>query len=233
MFRPNSLLLSSALLLATAVAAQAADAIAPARVPVPLPAAPPSAAAAYDWTGFYAGLNAGYGWGLSRWSDPLAGHGRTQLDGATLGGHFGYNWQAGAMVFGVETDAAWANLTGTPNPGSGVCATGPCEIKQNWIGTTRGRIGYAFGYWMPYVTAGAAYGGIQTTLPWGTASSTRFGWSAGAGLEVGLSKNWSAKLEYTHLDLGTASFFNAASSSSSVSIPVKDDLVRAGISYHW
>jgi outer membrane immunogenic protein len=50
---------------------------------------------------------------------------------------------------------------------------------------------------------------------------------------VGLSKNWSAKVEYLHLDLGTATFFDAASGASNISVPIKDDVARAGISYHW
>ena len=202
-----------------------------ARAPQPAGVLQPSSA--YNWTGFYAGLDGGYAWGWSRWSDPLAGTSREHLGGATLGGHIGYNWQTGPLVLGVESDAAWANLSGTPGSGIAFCGAGPCETKQNWIGTTRGRIGYAFGSLMPYLTAGAAYGDVQTTVPWGSASSTRLGWSAGAGLEVGLAKSWSAKFEFLHLDLGTASFFDAASNASSVSVPVKDDLLRAGISYHW
>lgn len=214
--------------LGAAGAAHAAD------IPrAPQPAAVLQPSSVYTWSGFYAGVDGGYAWGWSRWSDPLAGTSRTHLGGAALGGHLGYNWQTGPLVYGVETDAAWANLSGTPGTGIAFCGTGPCETTQNWIGTTRGRIGYAFGSLLPYLTAGAAYGDVQTTVPWGSASSTRLGWSAGAGLEVGLNKNWTAKVEFLHLDLGTASFFNAASNASTVSVPVKDDLLRAGISYHW
>lgn len=222
MLRLTAALLCSALALAGT--AHAADMPRVAKAPVAAPAP------IYDWSGFYAGIDAGYGWGWSRWSDPLAGTADTHADGAMLGGHLGYNWQTGPLVFGIESDAAWANLRG--DMGSTFCGGAPCETKQNWIGTTRGRIGYAFDYWMPYVTGGAAYGGVEQTLPSGTASSTRLGWSAGAGLEVGLRKNWSAKFEFLHLDLGTASFFNAASGAT-VSAPVKDNLLRAGISYHW
>lgn len=229
MLRIRSVLLSSMLLAAAFAPAHAADIPVVTKAPAPAVAAP----ATYNWTGFYAGVDAGYAWGWSRWSDPLAGSARNHLGGATLGGYLGYNWQTGPVVFGVETDAAWANLTGSPGAGLGFCATGPCETKQNWFGTTRGRIGYAFGYWMPYLTGGLAYGGIEQTLPWGSASTTRVGWSAGAGLEVGLSKNWSAKVEYLHLDLGTATFFDAASGASNISVPIKDDVARAGISYHW
>jgi outer membrane immunogenic protein len=213
------------------VAAGSASAADIVRGPQPTTVLQPSPV--YNWTGFYAGVDGGYAWGWSRWSDPLAGSSSMRLGGAALGGHLGYNWQTGPLVLGIETDAAWANLSGTPGAGIGFCGTGPCETKQNWLGTTRGRIGYAFGSLMPYLTAGAAYGDVQTTVPWGSASSTRLGWSAGAGLEVGLSKNWSTKVEFLHLDLGTASFFNAASNASSVSVPVKDNLLRAGISYHW
>jgi len=212
-------------------AAGSADAADLPRAPQPVTVV--QAPATYGWTGFYAGFDAGYAWGWSRWSDPLAGTSRMRLDGAALGGHLGYNWQTGPLVLGVETDASWADLSGSSGSGLAFCGAGPCDTKQNWIGTTRGRVGYAFGAFMPYLTAGAAYGDVQTTVPWGSASSTRLGWSAGAGLEVGLTKNWSAKVEYLHLDLGTASFFNAATNASSVSVPIKDDLARAGISYHW
>ncbi len=215
-------------LLGAAGSAHAADI---ARAPQPATIMQPTSI--YDWRGFYAGIDGGYAWGWSRWSDPLAGTSTAHLGGAALGGHLGYNWQTGPVVWGLETDAAWANLNGSVGSGIAFCATGPCDTKQNWIGTTRGRIGYAFGSLMPYLTAGAAYGDVQATLPWGSASSTRLGWSAGAGLEIGLRKNWSAKLEFLHLDLGTASFFDAASNASSVSVPIRDNLTRAGISYHW
>jgi len=220
-----------ALLISTAAltAAQAADM--PVAMPAPVPMQP--VPTAYDWSGFYAGVDGGWASGWSHWSDPVAGSSRTRSSGGLLGGHMGYNWQRGSVVFGVETDAAWASITGHANSSMAFCTTGPCDMKQNWIGTTRGRVGYAFGYWMPYLTGGAAYGDVNTTLPWGSASATKVGWSAGAGLEVGLSKNWSARVEYLHLDLGTASLFNAASGASNISVPVKDDLVRAGISYHW
>jgi outer membrane immunogenic protein len=220
-----------ALLISTAALGAANAADLPAAKPAPIPMQP--VPTAYDWSGFYAGIDAGWAWAWSHWSDPIAGSSRARSNGGLVGGHLGYNWQRGSVVFGLETDAAWADISGNANAGMAFCATGPCDMKQNWIGTTRGRIGYAFNNWMPYLTGGAAYGDVHTNLPWGSTSSTRLGWSAGAGLEVGLNRNWSARLEYLHLDLGTASLFNAASGVSNVSIPVKDDLLRAGISYHW
>jgi opacity protein-like surface antigen len=52
-------------------------------------------------------------------------------------------------------------------------------------------------------------------------------------VEYSLSPNWSAEVEYLHLDLGTASLFSAASAASSLSVPISDDLARAGVNYHW
>ena len=83
--------------------------------------------------------------------------------GALFGGQLGYNWQTGPIVLGIETDADWTNIKGSTAGLGGVCVAdggGLCQTKQDWFGTTRGRIGYAFGRFMPYVTGGVAYGDI-------------------------------------------------------------------------
>ena len=156
--------------------------------------------------------------------------------GALFGGQLGYNWQTGPIVLGIETDADWTNIKGSTADLGGVCVAdggGLCQTKQDWFGTTRGRIGYAFGRFMPYVTGGVAYGDIIASQPTGDATQTKFGWSAGGGVEYALTRNWSAKAEYLHLDLGTATLFSAASGASTLSVPLTNDLVRAGINYHW
>ena len=214
---------------AGALSAQAADMPVKAK-PVPFVDVP------FSWTGFYAGVNGGYGWGRSSWSDPAVGaaSGRFDTHGALLGGQLGYNWQLGSVVFGVETDADWTNLTGSGI--GGVCLAdggGQCQTKQSWFGTTRGRLGYAFGRWLPYITGGAAYGDIKAPQSNGTSTTVNFGWSAGGGLEYSIDRNWSAKVEYLHVDLGTAGFFSAANGISTLSVPAKDNLLRAGINYHW
>lgn len=214
------------------VAAQAADM--PPRPPMFYKA--PAAEQGFNWSGFYAGLNAGYGFGRSRWSDPAAGadSGRFNTSGGLAGGQLGYNWQTGNVVLGIETDADWTNLKGSTT--GGVCATdggGQCQTQQSWFGTTRVRAGYAFDRWLPYVTGGVAYGNIQAVQPTGTSTGTKAGWAAGAGVEYGINRNWSAKLEFMHIDLGTATFMGAASGTNTLAVPLTDNLVRAGINYHW
>lgn len=114
------------LLWAVAVALATGNAFAadlPAR---PYTKAPPLAAAAFDWSGFYIGGNGGAAWSGKCWDiDPFsivnptlgtvlfAGpEGCHTADGATAGGQIGYRWQRAAFVFGVEAQGNWANLTG-------------------------------------------------------------------------------------------------------------------------
>ncbi len=192
----------------------------------------------FNWTGFYAGINGGYAWGRSSWSDPAIGanSGNFITSGGLVGGQVGYNWQTGAVVLGIESDADWMRIKGSTTGPGGVCLAdggGQCQTQQSWVGTTRARVGYAFDRWLPYVTGGVAYGNIQVVQPSGTSSNTNVGWTAGAGVEYAINRNWSAKLEYLHIDLGTATFMGAASGTPTLAVPVTDELVRAGVNYHW
>jgi outer membrane immunogenic protein len=228
---------ASLIVIASGIGARAADLARPIQ---PAPAfAQPVVPAGYNWSGFYVGVNAGYGYGRSRWDDSAfsSGSGGFDINGALVGGQFGYNWQFGSWVLGLETDADWTSIHGSAAGSGAMCATngnGQCQVQQNWFGTTRARAGYAFGRVLPYVTGGVAYGDRDVTLSNGTSSnSVNAGWTAGGGVEVGITPNWSAKAEYLHIDLGTASFFSAASGASTLRVPLKDDLVRAGVNYHW
>src|ERR1041385_4755914 len=89
---------------------------------------------AYNWTGFYVGINGGGGWGHSDWSAPLA-TGSFNLSGGLVGGTVGYNWQTGPVVFGLEGDIDWANIRGSSTCGAGLS----CETKNTWLATARGR----------------------------------------------------------------------------------------------
>lgn len=217
----------------SASSAVAAD-VAPRPQGAPVYQAPPPV---YDWSGFYLGLSGGYGFGRSSWSDPFAGgsSGRFDTRGGLLGGQVGYNWQTGRTVIGLESDINWANLKGTAS-GPAVCTLnggGECRTEQSWFGTTRARIGYAFGNFLPYVTGGLAYGDVKAVQPNGTQRDTKAGWTAGAGLEVGLTPSWTAKAEYLHLDLGTATFMGAASGTNTLNVPITEDILRAGLNYRW
>src|SRR5215216_2164575 len=78
----------------------------PAAAPIPVPVA-------YNWSGFYAGINGGWGFGHSSWVDRLGSTGDFDVDGGLLGGTLGFNWQNGPTVFGLETDLAWTDISGS------------------------------------------------------------------------------------------------------------------------
>ncbi len=138
-------------LLATSFSAEAAD------IPRPVYKGVRSVIAYYNWTGFYAGINAGYGWGTSDWSlGPLATAVSNSPKGFLVGGTLGYNYQTGSFVWGLEGDIAWSDVNGSVNCGLGLT----CETANRWFGTARGRLGYAFDRFMPYVTGGAAFGEV-------------------------------------------------------------------------
>src|SRR5664280_130891 len=201
-------LLAVAFSLGLAQAASAAD------MPVKAaPMAPPPVA--YNWTGFYVGVNGGGAWGHTDWQYTVA---LTTADhntsGGVVGGTIGYNYQfPNNFVAGIEVDWDWANIRG-----STVCPAPAfsCESKIKDIGTARGRIGYAWDKLLVYGTGGVAWGDvtIQTVNiagaanpPSGTSTngqtSTRAGWVGGVGVEYVIWQNVSAKAEWLYYDLGT------------------------------
>src|SRR5690348_8542618 len=144
----RKLLLASASLLALGVvSASAADL--PARMPAKAPAYVPPMA--FSWTGFYLGLNGGYGFGRGEFTGGLPSGG-FDAGGGLFGATIGYNWQTGPLVFGLEGDIDWSGMKG-----SGTCGVATaCDVRSDYLSTIRGRLGYAIDRWMPYITGGAA-----------------------------------------------------------------------------
>jgi opacity protein-like surface antigen len=225
---------------------------------------------AVEWTGIYFGVNAGYGWaqgssttafggGLTGGTTTPLGLGATELGttgllgsssprGGIAGGQVGFNWQAGMVVFGAEFDAQWSgqsnavSLICTP-PIPGCTATEAVKIRS--LTTGRARIGLAFDWLMPYVTAGGVLvnarddltvnvGGVSANFQ--PLSNTTLGWAAGAGVDVALSSNWSARFEYLHIrandvtsSVGIPGFLGVGLTAESVAY--RDNIVRVGLNY--
>jgi outer membrane immunogenic protein len=232
-------ILVGAALVGTAVSAQAADL--PARK-APYYKAP--VAMVYDWTGFYIGVNAGVGIGRDRTqhfipATPAATADTLYLSpqGGLGGGQIGYNWQTdsllGPMVLGVETDIQGAGLSDhfpsvVPLPGIAY------SQKLDWFGTVRGRVGLAHGPVLSYVTAGYAYGSVNTTITEGGATAfssgnkLRSGWTFGSGVEAALGGNWTGKIEYLYLDLDNKTDTFAG---QTLNTEIRENIFRAGLNY--
>jgi outer membrane immunogenic protein len=177
----------------------------------------------YNWTGFYVGINGGGGWGRSEFSAPISS-GSFGTSGGLVGGTLGYNYQMGQAVFGIEGDLDWSSIGGnTP------CGVTSCEVRNNWLSTVRGRLGYAVDRFMPYVTGGVAFGDVKTSVAGiGDTRTTKTGWTLGGGIEAAIAGPWTAKAEYLYVDLGdTGTIVPGASANFHTNI------VRAGLNYRF
>ena len=213
---------AAALLFATVIA-QAAD------LRQPSYKAPAYSAPAYaNWSGFYVGLNGGYGFGKSKWSDALGTIADFNVKGGLLGATLGYNLQTGTWVWGLEGDfdASWMK-------GSSDACTPACETKNTWLATARGRLGYAgWNNWLPYLTGGLAMGDIKATSGTVGVTKTKLGYTLGVGVEYAFLGNWSTKLEYLYADLGKATCA-AATCGLDTDITFKANIVRLGVNYRF
>ena len=210
------------LALAASIPASAAD------LPRGMPYKAPAAyAPAYNWTGFYLGVNGGGGFGDSDWNGLAVSN---SPGGGMIGVTAGYNWQAmgSPYVFGIEGDVDWTNIKD-----STACGALSCETKNNWMGTVRGRVGYSYDRWLPYVTGGIAFGDIEANRTgFAGSSDTNVGWTVGVGLEGVIAGRWTAKIEYLYADLGDTTC-SAAACGTATNVDLQTNIVRAGLNYRF
>ena len=103
-----------------------------------------------------------------------------------------------------------------------------------WFATVRGRLGYAFDRFLPYVTAGLAVGDINASIPGfpgGTASNA--GWTIGAGVEVGIVSNVSLKAEYLFVDLSDFNCGFNCSLAANGNVTFYANIFRGGLNIHF
>ena len=207
--------------LAAALPASAAD------LPRATYKAPAYVPAAYNWTGFYLGINAGGGFGNSDWNGFLVSN---SPSGGMVGGTAGYNWQGigSPWVFGIEGDIDWTGISDNTLCGGLVCST-----KNTWFGTVRGRVGYSIDRFLPYFTGGVAFGDIKANRTFFTGTSdTNAGWTIGAGVEGVIVGNWTAKVEYLYADLGDITC-NPIACGGATNVDYNVNIVRGGVNYRF
>jgi outer membrane immunogenic protein len=194
------------------------------------PPTPTVYAPAFTWTGFYGGINGGWGFGdlsNSNFSNP---------NGGLIGGTVGYNYQMNQFVIGGEADLDWADIyqKGTYANAS---AAGTNKFSNSWMTTERLRAGVAMDRTLIFLTGG--YAGVQTrgwyndTLNGisGAQSAWRNGGVIGAGVEYAFTNNITAKVEYLWIPLQDRSYFAGTPDGESNSYSI--NLIRAGLNYKF
>jgi outer membrane immunogenic protein len=192
---------------------------------------PPPAAAPFSWTGFYAGVQAGYGWGQE--SDnlrfpggaptiPVSDH--FNIDGAFGGARVGYDQQFNTFVVGVVADVDATDISGSKTvsvpAGPGTLIS---SLSQNntWQSSLRLRAGVAFDRLLIYATGGVAFADDQEKnslrwdstsfgnhlLSWGSQTDTLYGWTAGGGAEYAFTDHWIGSAELRYADFGDGNFW--------------------------
>jgi outer membrane immunogenic protein len=236
----QSLLAGAAAFAIAASSAQAADL--PSRAaPAPVIAAVPI----FTWTGFYVGVNAGYGWNnndSNNYYDPtfgLYGNNSDNDGGFVGGGQIGYNYQVGQFVIGVEADLQYADIGGKANNYASGFYYGNRD-SDGYFGTVRARAGVAFDRALIYVTGGFAYGDIASgssslyapgvAYYYGSNDDTNTGWVLGGGVEYAFTNNLTAKIEGLYVNLDTKNNYTGLYADSN---NAEFGVVRAGLNYKF
>jgi high affinity Mn2+ porin len=204
-----------------------------------MPVKAPVVKAVYDWTGFYLGGHVGYSGGsFGPGTNPLPEQGvffPHSVTGLIGGYQAGYITQfSNHVVLGIEADASFTSPLDAPR-----LVPAPFNTTLDYVGTVRGRIGYAFGTLLPYVTGGFAWGHSHVNVNDGgrdvVSSPGQYqpGWTAGAGVEFAVSGNWSAKLEYDYIDLARRMYDLSGFGLPDINVDPNIHLVKFGLNYRF
>jgi outer membrane immunogenic protein len=224
------------------------------------------------WSGFYVGVHGGHAdgdWdgklttsnaatdGFT--TDPLStgynGAGRTLgADGGIYGVQVGYNKQSGKFVFGIEADISRADFDGKETFSTNIVEGSDFFIAEgdidkthtfdlDYFATIRGRLGYTYGRFMPYITGGLAFGETEAKLnvnfldfafSEAKTDASHVGYAVGAGIEASIGGNWSLKAEYLYVDLGEENYrFKFDGNSDGFDADLSFDVVRVGLNYKF
>ncbi|MGX5829951.1 outer membrane protein [Mesorhizobium sp. 43Arga] len=199
----------------------------------------PVAAMPYSWTGFYVGAQVGGAWNDSRWSpasppgafDPF----NTNGSGVVYGGQIGYNYQINQFVIGIEGDFAGSSVKGDDQ-----CPATPgsvCQTKQDYLGSVRGRLGYAIDRVLIYGDAGVAFSKYKFAetqlLLQSFGGGSRVGWTAGLGVEYAFNDHWTAGAEWNYYDFGSKDGASSLDPAFAISARETENTVVARINYKF
>ncbi len=170
-----------------------------------------------NWSGFYFGANAGYGWGKTdmHFVDFGGSDLSPRTTGVVGGGQIGYLFQNGNIVYGVEASLGATGLKGSGNAAPGAASCNPilvtCRVTNvDWLVMVDARLGWANGPWLLYGLGGYAGAQVKTdaiVIATGAAvipdKRWHNGWNVGLGGEYAFTPKVSFGIEYRYIDLGS------------------------------
>jgi outer membrane immunogenic protein len=201
----------------------------------------------YSWSGCYIGIEGGGAWGTSRHEDVNGLHITSDynVSGGLIGGELGCNYQpaGSSWLVGLEGDLSWTNKKGSANdivPFDTLFVSG---TQEHWLGTGRARLGWlATPQVLLYGTGGFAVASVEADVTppafaTFTETQTRWGWTAGAGLEWAFFNNWSVKAEYLYVQLQNASYFAGGVPAAGIvargNVPLNNNIGRVGLNFKF
>jgi outer membrane immunogenic protein len=200
---------------------------------------------AYNWSGFYLGVHAGYIWGRSRvFDNGVLTESGAPTDGFVGGLLAGYNRQMGPLVLGLEGDFGWSNAQGhgtvvvPPPPPPPPLPPGPNAYHLMWDSHFVGKVGFTSDRWLLFATGGIAIAGFsfQEGVPPGTPPSNRIpatyvGFSIGGGAEYAFTQHLLGRLQYIYDDFGGRSYTTADGDTYRVNLT--SQTLRGGLSWKF
>lgn len=233
-------ILAAALLLGTSGVALAAD------PGIPMEEPP----VGFTWTGGYAGVHIGYGWGDSDFTDEDGWNLQGQTfgvdsDGFLGGVQAGYNWQASSLVFGIEGELGYLDLDGSAAQIDGVFNDTFASVDAGLFAGLSARIGYAMDRTLLYAKAGGVYFDGEYSLSdevtiagpaiLSGSEVIGLGYQIGAGVEHAVTDNWTLKLEYAYFDFGneTVTGVDGAGDPSNYSADLSVHTLKIGANYKF
>lgn len=174
-----------------------------------------SSGPAPNWTGVYGGAHAGVGSGSIRGGTATGG---------LIGGQMGINAQADRVVLGVEGDVTASGFEHKGLNGGGQ------TFKQKWVGSGRGRAGYAFDSFLAYGTVGLAVASNELSDRSGKSEKNAVGYVVGAGAETKLTERISLRGEVLRYSLGSGTYNTPV---ATYRVESRSTVLRAGANYRF
>ena len=204
----------------------------------------PVAAAPFNWAGLYVGAHGGWARADFDFHTAVTTAPDQESKSAFGGAQIGLNSQRGNVVVGLEADVSFGDLTDKVKDGKYITQ----DTEVNAFGSARVRLGYAFDFFLPYVTGGLGWADVTAgeNCPPGAQgghckkvgafraedTQTYFGWTLGAGLELAISQNLSMKAEYLYADLGSE-FFDLSPKATPRAPDLEISIAKIGVNYKF